>query len=645
MKGSTSGVYDNGQSPSHPKEFPPMRFQVERRGPQPNKPIGNSTFQHKTTTNIANDKDFILLIDTIGVPFAHWNIEKNKEDIYSHAISVMPNIKEKIPVSTELIIVVDRSGSMAGARMNRAKDAMLLLLKSLDPDSNVRFNIVSFGSSHSFLFDNSFNLNEDSLKIGFKHITSMTANMGGTDILNPLIAVMKKEIPKGYTRQVFLLTDGEDLFTEAIVNHVRENCDMTRFFTFGIEDQINPLLLDAVAVASNGYSCFISGDGDIQDVVMRQLRRALRPALTEFQIGFPNGFEFTYVNGKVPKSVFDKQQQTFYFLSNKLPVPTMVKIRYKIGDKIHEQTLGAASSTTNTIGVLAAKKRIAFLLMKPKQDDFFGGNTNRVEALKLGLEFSILSKQTSFIMTCVNENPLTRNMEEEKIDTVLYKPKLKKNEQMSFFSMGPSVQTKSIKKSMNSFFCMGPSVQTKSMSIGGTRGYNPGFNLSGSYNNNQGGFNNNQGFNLSGSYNNNQGGFGNNAGKFNFSGGGQVDDIFGVGCCETKEESLIMNGNVEPKINLTKLLMASSLDGVFKYSKEIAEMMKIEFSKIEEARKLILKDDLKNDLWMTAIVIVFLRDKLKENEDQWIFIANKGLKILQRQQCEWMIEKAKSIFN
>jgi len=663
VKGVTSGVYDNGQSPSHPKEFPPILFQVIRDGGgNVDKSSGNSTFQHKTTANIANDKDFILLIDTIGVPFVHWTIEKNKEDIFSHAVSVMPNIKEKIPVSTELIIIVDRSGSMSGARMNRAKDAMLLLLKSLDLDSNIRFNVVSFGSSFSFLFGNSFDLNEDSLTTSFEHIVDMTADMRGTDILSPIIAVLKKEIPKGFTRQVFLLTDGEDGNTEAIVKHVRENCSMTRFFTFGIGDQINPLLLDAVAAASNGYSCFISGNGDIQSVVMRQLRRALRPALTDFQIGFPNGFKITHVNGKLPKYVFDKQRQTFYFFSNQPPTPTMIKIRYKIGDGVHEQTLCDVESTTNTIGVIAAKKRIAHLSMKPKEksklDDFWGsGNKNEVEALKLGLEFSILSKQTSFIMTCINENPQTGNMEEEKIGTVLYKPKKKKQkerfEEMSLRFMGPS--TKSVKKSL-------------SFGRERSRGYNP---TSNNFNNDSGEryFSNNSGggFDFSGgstfnqSCNNNMSMAPPNRELERASGGGmdQLNISFGSTRYENDDESsddgnkFLDFGNTEevvmdidePEINLTELLMSSSFDGLFEYSKKIAEMMNIEFSKIEEARKLVLKDNLKNNLWMTAIVIVFLRSRLKENEDQWIFIANRGLKVLQKEQCEWMIEKAKSVLD
>ena len=78
-------------------------------------------------------------------------------------------------------------------------------------------------------------------------------------------------------------------------------------------------------------------------------------------------------------------------------------------------------------------------------------------------------------------------------------------------------------------------------------------------------------------------------------------------------------------------------------TKEVAEMIKIDFSKIEEARKQILKDDLKNNLWMTAVVIVFLGSKLPEKKDEWRFIVKKGLKMLQKEQCEWMIEKAKSL--
>ena len=49
------------------------------------------------------------------------------------------------PVKKNLVIIIDRSGSMKGLRMKLAKDAAITVLDTLSPHDNV--------SKNSFLFD------------------------------------------------------------------------------------------------------------------------------------------------------------------------------------------------------------------------------------------------------------------------------------------------------------------------------------------------------------------------------------------------------------------------------------------------------------------------------------------------------------
>mmetsp|Transcript_13181 Transcript_13181/g.9244 ORF Transcript_13181/g.9244 Transcript_13181/m.9244 type:complete len:244 (+) Transcript_13181:465-1196(+) len=64
------------------------------------------------------------------------------------------------------MFLVDRSGSMAGSRMNTTKEALKLFLKSLPP--NCAFQITSFGTSYKHMKDQIMDYNEKTLEYALR---------------------------------------------------------------------------------------------------------------------------------------------------------------------------------------------------------------------------------------------------------------------------------------------------------------------------------------------------------------------------------------------------------------------------------------------------------------------------------------------
>ena len=95
---------------------------------------------------------------------------------------------------------------MGGSRINKAKEALILFIKSLPQDTY--FNVVSFGSNSESMFPKSVRYSDKEVDKAVKMIKNMSADLGGTEIYHPLLNLITQPPTEGYPKQLFLLTDG-----------------------------------------------------------------------------------------------------------------------------------------------------------------------------------------------------------------------------------------------------------------------------------------------------------------------------------------------------------------------------------------------------------------------------------------------------
>ena len=67
---------------------------------------------------------------------------------------------------------------MGGSRIEKAKEALILFIKSLPQDSF--FNVVSFGSSSETMFPKSVQYSDKWIKEAVERVRNMKADLGGT---------------------------------------------------------------------------------------------------------------------------------------------------------------------------------------------------------------------------------------------------------------------------------------------------------------------------------------------------------------------------------------------------------------------------------------------------------------------------------
>jgi hypothetical protein len=101
------------------------------------------------------DKDFVLSIQSAKLDYPRCTAESlSNAHTTAFSLTLVPRFDIAPIRSQEYIFLIDRSGSMEGSAIENAKRALLILLKSL-PSSGTSFNIVSFGGSHTSLWESS----------------------------------------------------------------------------------------------------------------------------------------------------------------------------------------------------------------------------------------------------------------------------------------------------------------------------------------------------------------------------------------------------------------------------------------------------------------------------------------------------------
>ncbi|KAL4496550.1 hypothetical protein ABPG72_015911 [Tetrahymena utriculariae] len=194
---------------------------------------------------------------------------------------------------SEFIFLLDRSGSMSGQPIRRACEALTLFLKSLPNDSY--FNVISFGSSFEKLFPSSIKYTSDSLEKAVYLISKYQADLGGTEIYNPLNNVFVQNRIQGYNKQIFLLTDGEVDSPQSVVRLIKKNSKFNRVHSIGFGSGADQYLIKESAIAGKGISKLVDQKCDLSEAIINMLSLCITPTFDDFKISYDESvFDSTF---------------------------------------------------------------------------------------------------------------------------------------------------------------------------------------------------------------------------------------------------------------------------------------------------------------------------------------------------------------
>ncbi|GAV08173.1 hypothetical protein RvY_17904 [Ramazzottius varieornatus] len=282
------------------------------------------------------DRDLIIMIEVQSNPEVHVEVEETSAGQYTAMCSFVPHFEpEECTVQSELIFLVDCSGSMQDqGKIDEARRAMHIFLRSIP--QGCAFNFYRFGSSFESLFPQSQPYNADTFDKAKVYATTTQANLGGTEILEPLRKIYSEPVESGFARQLFVLTDGDVTNTDEVIQLVAHNASNTRVFAYGLGDSPSRSLVNGIAMAGNGKAEFIKKGEVLEEKIGRHLSRALQPAVTKTSVLWDGLRSVQQVPTTLPP-VFNNDRLLVYAFFQKSEGITEPAVIFQIGKRIMEK--------------------------------------------------------------------------------------------------------------------------------------------------------------------------------------------------------------------------------------------------------------------------------------------------------------------
>lgn len=353
--------------------------------------------------NVKPDTDLVLYYsvsqDDIGIDIIPFR-NAGEKGYYLLLASPRVEIDKSKVQPKNIVFVFDRTGSMAGEKIEQTKEAIKFCINSLHPED--QFNVITFNDEHSELFSELEKPTAERRKKALDAIDSVDAT-GSTDINQALAAALKFFKGRGTERNyVIFLTDGlptagETDPTAILKNAKLNNKNNVRVFAFGAGYDVNTHMLDKLSQESKGDADYVRPRENIEAKVSSFYAKVSDPLLTDVKVTI-NGVATsdTYPSSDIP-DIFRGTQLSLlgrYSGSGDVKVELSGLSQGKRRTFVLNTSLPASSESNSFIPSLWASRKIGYLLDQIR----LHSNQELIdEVVRLSKEYGIPTEYTSFL--------------------------------------------------------------------------------------------------------------------------------------------------------------------------------------------------------------------------------------------------------
>ncbi|MGK5681834.1 VIT domain-containing protein [Actinoplanes sp. URMC 104] len=233
------------------------------------------------------NRDFVLRLPyagggetAIAVPD---ETAEQPEGVYQ--LVVLPPAGSAAPRPKDVVLLLDRSGSMGGWKMVAARRAAARVVDTLTGAD--RFAVLTFDHQVDRPQDLPAGLAEATDRHRFRaveHLAKADAR-GGTELLSPLTEGLRLlGASEGRDRVLVLVTDGQVGNEDQIVRDVTPLIGTTRIHTIGIDRAVNAGFLGRLAALGAGRAELVESEDRLDEAMEHIHRRIGAPAVTDLRV-------------------------------------------------------------------------------------------------------------------------------------------------------------------------------------------------------------------------------------------------------------------------------------------------------------------------------------------------------------------------
>ncbi|UCF61918.1 MAG: VWA domain-containing protein, partial [Anaerolineaceae bacterium] len=298
---SVAAVY----SPSH-------SIMTERIGPR----HVRASFHQQNVLPIDNFELYFAITDgPLGAGFlSHADRERDEEGHFLFLLSPSSVMDADVAMPKDIVFVIDRSGSMAGEKIDQAKSAMQYILGKLGEGD--RFAIVSFDDRIESPSNELQRVTNRSIQDARSYVSRLY-DRGNTDIDGALrrgiTLIERAGFRPDASRMIVFLTDGLPTAgvtdERVIVDRVRQSNEelQVSLHVFGVGYDVNTHLLDDLASQNNGTVTYVQPGDSLEGALTSFYGLIAHPLLTDLELRF---------EGLTVTDVYPRQLPDLYFGSS-----------------------------------------------------------------------------------------------------------------------------------------------------------------------------------------------------------------------------------------------------------------------------------------------------------------------------------------